>query len=106
MHREPVDAFVNDFLVSLKPALTLTSSREALRYVRSVCDEFQERVRGDLRIAVIPLAFWTQFATDFVDAYMTVEDDAEMLLRLRAALRSRMGEFARAHNITLEDLNA
>jgi len=106
MNRERMEAFVREFLTALKPALDMPSVRDMLAEVRAVCDEFQARGRGDIRLATIPLAFWVQVSSDFVDAYMDAEDDADLLLRLRAALRSRMQTSARAHDITLEDLNA
>ncbi len=104
MNRERVDAFVNDFLASLKPALDTTSPREMLRFVRGVCDEFQERTRDSVSILIIPMAFWMNTATDFAEAYMGAEDDTDLLLRLRSALRSRMDEFARNHSVSLEDI--
>ena len=104
MHNDAVDAFVRDFLTALKPALQTSPVRALLAEVRVVCDEFQKRGRGNLHVAVIPLSFWTQFTGDFVDAYIVAADDAVLLLRLREALRSRMEEFARAHDITLEEV--
>ena len=106
MNQERMEAFVREFLTALKPALQASPVRAVLAEVRAVCDEFQARGREDIRLATIPLAFWVQVSSDFVDAYMGVEDDADLLLRLRAALRSRIEEFARAHDIILEDLNS
>ena len=106
MNCERMEAFVREFLTALKPALQTSPVRDVLAEVRTVCEEFQARGREDLRLAMIPLAFWVQVSGDFVDAYLVHEDDADLLLRLRAALRSRMEEFARAHDITLEGLNS
>jgi len=106
MDRKTVDAFVHDFLIALRPAQASPTPRELLRWVREVCDGFQERGRGDIRLSTIPLAFWVQFMSDFVDAYMEAEDDADLLLRLREALGSRIQASARAHDIDLEELSA
>ena len=106
MNQEHMDAFVKEFLVSLKPVLDMVSTRAVLAEVRAVCSEFQARGSEDIRFSVIPLAFWMQVSNDFVDAYMGAEDDADLLLRLRAVLRSRMQDFARNHKIALEGLDS
>ena len=106
MDRKTMDAFVRDFLIALRPVQESPTPRDLLRRVRDVCDGFQERGRGNIRLSTIPLAFWVQLMSDFVDAYMEAEDDADLLLRLREALGSRIQASARAHDIDLEVLNA
>ncbi len=98
--------FVQDFLTSLMPALEAPTPRELAEQVQAVCERFQERGRGDILVAIIPLAFWTQFTVDFVESYMDEEDESRWFEQLKRALRERLQEFARSHTISLEDLNS
>ena len=97
-----IDAFAEEFLAALQPALAEPTPSETLRFVRQVCEDFQARAHGDVRLGIIPLSFWMNLTADFVDVYVSTEDTAKILLRLRAALRARMREYARRHDVPLD----
>ena len=100
-----IDAFAETFLNDLRPIPDAGTPRDLVRQVFRVCDDFARR-EGDPRFSIIPLSFRMRFAEAFLGAYPDTEDEGDLLAVARQALIALMQEYARAHNITLEDLNA